>query len=77
MGRVLGQSPVMRRLYPLVERLAASDIPLAIEGDTGTGEISASARSSACFVSPGPATPGEPQPIVKPIVPAAPTAGSD
>jgi two-component system, NtrC family, response regulator HydG len=37
-GRVLGESHVMRRLYPLVERLAASDIPLVIEGETGTGK---------------------------------------
>jgi two-component system, NtrC family, response regulator HydG len=37
-GRVLGESLAMRRLYPLVERLAASDIPLVIEGETGTGK---------------------------------------
>src|SRR5262249_5374422 len=28
----------MRRLYPLIERLAASDVPLVIEGETGTGK---------------------------------------
>ena len=38
LGRVVGGSPAMRRLYPLVERLAASDIPLVIEGETGTGK---------------------------------------
>ena len=38
LGRVLGASLAMRRLYPLVERLAASDIPLVIEGETGTGK---------------------------------------
>ena len=38
LGRVLGESLAMRRLYPLVERLAASDIPLVIEGETGTGK---------------------------------------
>jgi DNA-binding NtrC family response regulator len=37
-GRVLGESVAMRRLYPLVERLATSDIPLVIEGETGTGK---------------------------------------
>jgi transcriptional regulator with GAF, ATPase, and Fis domain len=35
---VLGESVAMRRLYPLVERLAASDIPLVIDGETGTGK---------------------------------------
>src|SRR5579859_5038388 len=29
-GRVVGASPEMRRLYPLCERLAASDVPLVI-----------------------------------------------
>jgi DNA-binding NtrC family response regulator len=37
-GRTLGESHAMRRLYPLVERLAASEIPLVIEGETGTGK---------------------------------------
>jgi len=37
-GGVLGESPAMRRLYPLIERLAASDIPMVIEGETGTGK---------------------------------------
>jgi DNA-binding NtrC family response regulator len=37
-GRVLGESPAMLRLYPLIERLAASDIPMVIEGETGTGK---------------------------------------
>src|SRR5205807_6923893 len=37
-GRVIGASPEMRRLYPLCERLAASDVPLIIEGETGTGK---------------------------------------
>jgi DNA-binding NtrC family response regulator len=37
-GRVVGASPEMRRLYPLCERLAASDVPLVIEGETGTGK---------------------------------------
>jgi DNA-binding NtrC family response regulator len=37
-GRVFGGSPEMRRLYPLCEKLAASDVPLVIEGETGTGK---------------------------------------
>jgi DNA-binding NtrC family response regulator len=37
-GRVLGQSPAMRTLYPLCERLALSNVPLVIEGETGTGK---------------------------------------
>jgi DNA-binding NtrC family response regulator len=37
-GRVVGASAEMRRLYPLCERLAASDLPVVIEGETGTGK---------------------------------------
>jgi len=37
-GRVLGTSPAMQRLYPLIERLSTSDVPLVIEGETGTGK---------------------------------------
>jgi DNA-binding NtrC family response regulator len=37
-GRVLGASPEMRKLYPLCEQLAASDVPVVIEGETGTGK---------------------------------------
>ncbi|HEX6764691.1 MAG TPA: sigma 54-interacting transcriptional regulator [Polyangiaceae bacterium] len=56
-GRVVGASTAMRRLYPLFARLAASNIPVVIEGETGTGKEalaealhSASPRSSAPFV---------------------------
>jgi two-component system, NtrC family, response regulator HydG len=56
-GRVIGQSPEMRRLYPVMERLATSDVPVVIEGETGTGkEVLAEAlhecgpRSRAPFV---------------------------
>jgi two-component system response regulator HydG len=37
-GRVVGASQGMRRLYPLCERLAASEVPVVIEGETGTGK---------------------------------------
>ena len=37
-GGVVGASEAMRRLYPLCERLAESDVPLVIEGETGTGK---------------------------------------
>jgi transcriptional regulator with GAF, ATPase, and Fis domain len=37
-GRVRGASVAMRRLYPACIRLAASDVPVVIEGETGTGK---------------------------------------
>lgn len=37
-GRVVGASLVMRKLYGLCARLAASDVPVVIEGETGTGK---------------------------------------
>jgi two-component system, NtrC family, response regulator HydG len=37
-GRVVGASTAMRRLYPLCERLALSDLPATIEGETGVGK---------------------------------------
>jgi DNA-binding NtrC family response regulator len=37
-GRMIGGSREMRRLYRLCERLAASDVPVVIEGETGTGK---------------------------------------
>ena len=37
-GRFIGASTEIRRLYPLCSRLAASDVPVIIEGETGTGK---------------------------------------
>jgi len=37
-GRMVGESPEMRRLYPLCARLATSEVPVIIEGETGTGK---------------------------------------
>jgi len=37
-GRLLGASVAMRRLYPLCSRLAASHVPVVLEGETGTGK---------------------------------------
>jgi two-component system response regulator HydG len=56
-GAMIGESPEMRRLYPLCERLARSDVPVVVEGETGTGkEVLAealhahSARAAGPFV---------------------------
>jgi transcriptional regulator with GAF, ATPase, and Fis domain len=56
-GRMRGASDAMRRLYPLCRRLAASDLPILIEGETGTGKEvlaealhEASARATEPFV---------------------------
>ena len=38
LGRYVGASTEVRRLFPLVERLALSDLPTLIEGETGTGK---------------------------------------
>jgi DNA-binding NtrC family response regulator len=55
--RVIGGSPEMRRLYPVFAQLAGSDVPVLIEGETGTGKEllaeslhEASARSEGPFV---------------------------
>ncbi|HVY48116.1 MAG TPA: sigma 54-interacting transcriptional regulator [Minicystis sp.] len=37
-GRIVGRSAAMRRLYPLFDRIAASRVPVVIEGETGTGK---------------------------------------
>ncbi len=37
-GRVLGTSAKMQRVYAMARKVAASDIPCTIEGETGTGK---------------------------------------
>jgi two-component system, NtrC family, response regulator HydG len=37
-GRLLGASAEMRRLYPLCDKIAAANVPVLIEGETGTGK---------------------------------------
>jgi transcriptional regulator with GAF, ATPase, and Fis domain len=37
-GTTIGASAEMRRLYPLCAKLAASNVPVVIEGETGTGK---------------------------------------
>lgn len=56
-GPVLGQSPVMRHLFALLERIAPSDCPVLIEGEPGSGRtliakaIHASSRFAASPVT--------------------------
>jgi two-component system response regulator GlrR len=56
-GELLGESPAMRRIYPLLARCAASDATVLIEGESGTGKElvaeaihAASARRDRPFV---------------------------
>jgi len=37
-GTTMGGSMAMKRLYPLCERIAAANLPVVIEGETGTGK---------------------------------------
>ncbi len=37
-GRLVGASGQMRSLYPLLKRLSSTDVPVVIEGETGTGK---------------------------------------
>lgn len=38
MGRVVGASDAMRKLYPILKRLADSDVPVILSGPTGSGK---------------------------------------
>jgi DNA-binding NtrC family response regulator len=56
-GKVVGSSRELVRFYPLFRKLAASDVPVVIEGETGTGKEvlaesihEASARAAGPFV---------------------------
>lgn len=56
-GRFVGASPQVTRLYPVLERLSLSDVPVIVEGETGTGKEllaeaihEASKRAAAPFV---------------------------
>jgi transcriptional regulator with GAF, ATPase, and Fis domain len=54
-GGVVGSSVEMRRLFPLFERLSKSDVPVVIEGETGTGkEVLAEAIHEASARKAGP-----------------------
>jgi len=54
-GRLLGRSLAMRRLYAVLERVAQSDVPVLVGGETGTGkELAAEAIHLASRVAQGP-----------------------
>jgi len=54
-GSIIGESSEMRALYPLCARLAASEVPIVIQGETGTGkEVLAEAIHRASSRADGP-----------------------
>ncbi len=54
-GGLLGTSAAMRELFALLERLAPSDVPVLLEGETGTGkELAAQAIHAASSRKSGP-----------------------
>ncbi|HEY0713800.1 MAG TPA: sigma-54 dependent transcriptional regulator [Polyangia bacterium] len=54
-GELLGGSLAMRQLFPLLERIAASHVPVLIEGETGTGkEVAARSIHAASPRASGP-----------------------
>jgi two-component system, NtrC family, response regulator HydG len=55
LGRMIGGSAEMRRLYPMCRRIAASGVPVVLEGETGTGkEVLAEALHEASPRAAGP-----------------------
>ena len=57
-GELIGESVAMRRVYSVLERVAATDSTVLIEGDTGTGkELAARALHAASARSAGPFVP--------------------
>lgn len=40
-GRLVGETPVMRRLFGILERVAPTDVPILIEGEVGVGKSEA------------------------------------
>ena len=38
LGDLLGGSPAMQTMYELIERLSETDVPVLIQGETGTGK---------------------------------------
>jgi two-component system, NtrC family, response regulator HydG len=54
-GNLIGGSAELRRMYPLFRKLAATDLPMVIEGETGTGkEVLAEAIHDASGRGTGP-----------------------
>ena len=54
-GRLRGESDAMQRVYTMAARLAASDVPVVVEGETGTGkEVLAEAIHEASTRASGP-----------------------
>ena len=37
-GRIVGESSAMKKLYPVLTSLAATDQPILLEGEAGTGK---------------------------------------
>lgn len=47
-GLTFGASKEMQRIYPLCQPLASTDVPVILEGETGTGkEVRGSSRAQA------------------------------
>ncbi len=53
-GRMLGQSPTMREMFAVLEKVAGSDLTVLIEGETGTGKELAAEALHEASGRPGP-----------------------